>query len=335
MITKKDKIMKNYWLILLFIVFSLPLVLVSAGEQEEIDFLLFMPNSSEEFMNAGQAKTQLDNIAKFLLDKSPVPGQISVYGYAAVVNNDIDAVDLSKNRALHVINELQKRGLWPDLFSEPVAFGAVDLWGGNVNENDRIPNRRVRILLDGEIITPVIVQAVQPVQPEIKAPEPFRAELPAESGIKFPWKLILLLLLLALLAALAWLLTKNKKKPASSPVAVAKQAPVTPVPVKPVAQPVPAQAPPVSPPVTPVTPLVEKKPESVYKPVGIPPKTAEKVLNLEEEIRFRAYELNLERGGQNGDMDGDWYRALPEVCARYEAEGYKVYAEDGSWWARK
>jgi hypothetical protein len=58
-------------------------------------------------------------------------------------------------------------------------------------------------------------------------------------------------------------------------------------------------------------------------------------LYLEEEIRRRAYELYLERGGQNGDAEGDWLKALPEVCSRYEAEGYQAYTENGAWWARR
>jgi hypothetical protein len=55
--------------------------------------------------------------------------------------------------------------------------------------------------------------------------------------------------------------------------------------------------------------------------------------NLEEEIRRRAYELYLQRSGQNGDADGDWYAAVSEICARYKALGFKVNPEDGCWWA--
>jgi hypothetical protein len=39
---------------------------------------------------------------------------------------------------------------------------------------------------------------------------------------------------------------------------------------------------------------------------------------LEEEIRQRAYELYLERGGQGGTADEDWYRAEAEVRRRRE-----------------
>jgi len=79
-------------------------------EQEEIDYLLFLPNSSDLFVNEEQALAQLDNMAKFLLSRDIAPGQINVYGYAAFAANDIDPIHLSRNRALFVINELQKRG---------------------------------------------------------------------------------------------------------------------------------------------------------------------------------------------------------------------------------
>ena len=59
------------------------------------------------------------------------------------------------------------------------------------------------------------------------------------------------------------------------------------------------------------------------------------IVNLEEEIRVRAYELSQQRNGQYGDMDGDWYAATKEVCARYEANGYETYKEAGSLLARK
>ena len=58
-------------------------------------------------------------------------------------------------------------------------------------------------------------------------------------------------------------------------------------------------------------------------------------VNLEEEIRLRAYQLYQERNGQNGDAYGDWCKAVPEICSKYETAGYKSYTEFGSWWARK
>jgi len=81
--------------------------------------------------------------------------------------------------------------------------------------------------------------------------------------------------------------------------------------------------------------VVSNVPEKVVAPIVAVPAEKVSVVDLEEEIRFRAYELSLERGWQNGDMDGDWFVALPEICSRYEAAGYQVYTEDGSWKARR
>lgn len=40
-------------------------------------------------------------------------------------------------------------------------------------------------------------------------------------------------------------------------------------------------------------------------------------VNLEEDVRRRAYEIYEERGGQHGLDQDDWYRAEQEVAARY------------------
>lgn len=40
-------------------------------------------------------------------------------------------------------------------------------------------------------------------------------------------------------------------------------------------------------------------------------------VNLDEEIRQRAYEIYEERGGNHGLDQDDWYRAEQEVLARY------------------
>lgn len=40
-------------------------------------------------------------------------------------------------------------------------------------------------------------------------------------------------------------------------------------------------------------------------------------VNMEEEIRRRAYEIYEERGGTHGLDQDDWYRAEQEVAARY------------------
>jgi Protein of unknown function (DUF2934) len=41
-------------------------------------------------------------------------------------------------------------------------------------------------------------------------------------------------------------------------------------------------------------------------------------INLEEEIRRRAYEIYQERGGIPGDENDDWLRAEREILARYQ-----------------
>jgi len=38
--------------------------------------------------------------------------------------------------------------------------------------------------------------------------------------------------------------------------------------------------------------------------------------NLEEQIRIRAYELYLQRGGHGGSAEQDWLRAQQEICGR-------------------
>ncbi len=44
-----------------------------------------------------------------------------------------------------------------------------------------------------------------------------------------------------------------------------------------------------------------------------------KPFSLDEEIRLRAYELYLERGGRPGDEHDDWLSAEREIRARYQA----------------
>ncbi len=41
--------------------------------------------------------------------------------------------------------------------------------------------------------------------------------------------------------------------------------------------------------------------------------------NVEEQIRFRAYQLYLERGGRGGSPEQDWFRATEEICGRGSA----------------
>jgi hypothetical protein len=203
-----------------------------------------------------------------------------VYGYSAAFANDTDATDISMDRAIFVINELQKRGVSGDFFSDPVAYGAVDLWGGNTDEENRGPNRRVRILLDGNFLTPAAIQAVEPEVPISAIDEEVVDEevvivqkVSTEKKCSlFPW--ILLPLLLLLLLALLLLLLCRKKKTVT-------------------------------------------------------------VVNLDEEIIFCSYMLYLQRNGQSENAYEDWLKAVAIICAKYEADGYQTYAENGSWWARK
>jgi hypothetical protein len=322
---KKDNkmggtIMGKRVFILVFLVF---LGICAFADTEEIDSLLFLPNSAEEFVDEGRATMQLDNAAKFILDKNPHPGQVYIYGYTANVENDIDSLNLSRARAQFVMNELRKRGIPQELFSPPLAYGGVDIWGNNANEEDRVPNRRVRIVLDGGIPTPPIPAPAEPemkpVEPEIKITRADDSYAVVEhkkdrSGSKILWIILFLLLALALLAVL---LSKLKKSNKAAQPAFPAEIPLSQLPS------------PLPPPAIGGMPLLRSE------PVDASVTTSEMVVNLDEEIRFRAYELYLLRYGQNEDEVNDWYRAVTEVCGRYDASGYQTYKSEGSWWARK
>ena len=301
--------MKKLCLLLILMTFFGFLAFGETGEQEEVDFLLFLPNSGNQFVNEEQAMIQLDNLAEYLGDRNLSPGQIFVYGYAADVANDIEPVNLSRDRALFVINELQKRGVLKELFSDPVAYGPVDIWGSNADEANRSPNRRVRIMLDGNFLTPA-PQAAAVSEIIISSNDNVKAE--EKSNNKFPWIILLLLLLIALLIAMIALLSKHRKKLNDK-----------------------------------TTALADNKPESVVVPIAAPVAPAaaapvvacviadEKIVNLEEEIRYCAYMLSLQRSEQYGDPYGDWCVAVCEISARYQENGYTVYMESGTWWARR
>jgi hypothetical protein len=283
-------------------------------KQEEIDYLLFLPDSSSLFVNEEQAMVQLDNLAKYLIDKELIPGQIYVYGYAAFAENDIEPVNLSRDRALWVVNELQKRGAPYLLFADAVGHGSVDLWGSNTDEEGRSPNRRVRVVLDGNVLTPETVKAAEPEieiasidnDEAVEAPINQESAIIDESKSKFPWWILILLPLMGLI-----LFVLKKKKSANSKTAKPEKV------EEPTAAPVPAPAPvAASEPVKSVT-------------------TSTFTVNLEEEIRFRAYELYLRRNGQSENEHEDWCRAVSEISAKYEADGYHVYRENENWWARK
>ena len=294
--------MKKLCLLVVFLVFFGFLVSGDTAGQEEVDHLLFLPNSSNRFVNEEEARVQLDNVAKYLKDKDLGSGQISVYGYAADAVNDIEPVSLSRDRALFVMSELQKRGLSKDLFAAPVAYGSVDLWGANTNEKGRSPNRRVRIMVDGSLLTPAVVKAAEP---EIKTPAMDTNEAPIqyestadESGFKFPWVILLFLILLAIIAAIILLAAKRRRS--SSGKAVQEAAP----PAR-AAEPIP--------------------PKADIVPVVVPAAPSEKIYVLcDDEVRLYAYGLYGRRNGENGLDVRDWYQSELELTASYEAQGYRV-----------
>ncbi|MCL2831919.1 MAG: OmpA family protein [Treponema sp.] len=312
-------------------------VYAQTSGQEEVDYLLFLPNSSSGFVDAAQANIQLDNLSKYLTGKNLAPGQICIYGYAAEASNNIDPVILSGDRASFVINELVKRGVKKELFADAVGYGSVDLWGSNTSESTMMLNRRVRIVIDGNVVTPAEVKTaevkpdavqpdvVKPVQtPPVSIAQPLPVP-PAETKAAFPWWL-LLLLLLAVLLLIFILAASKKKKPAGQ--SADKPAAVTAV----SAARDEASAAPV---IAAASVLHEAEPAAapVIVPAAASAAVKEITVNIEEEIRIRAYELYLLRGGQNGNAETDWYTALPEVCARYTTRGYRTYAENGTWWA--
>ena len=280
-------------LCLLFVIFALlgGAAVCDTGEQEEIDFLLFVSDSSNRFVNHEQAMIQLDNMARFLLERNPGPGQISVYGYAAAAVNDIDAMGLSRERALFVITELLRRGLSRELFADPVAYGAVDFWGSNADEEGWSQNRRVRILLDGTVLTPVLVQAAEP-PPLAVVPGPVNDEAANEPRSAFSWVVFLILIGIAIIAAIIFFAAR-KKSAAEKPEEAAEPAPP------------------------------KKEAVPVVVPVPAAPKEKTYILT-DEEIRCHAYVLCERRSYQNGDHTGDWYQSLMELTALYESQGYRV-----------
>jgi len=330
--------MKRPGLIFILFVFCCISVFGEDKDQEEVDFLLFQPNSSNLFVNYELSVIQLNKLAQYLSNKKLTPGQIIVYGYAAFAPIDIDSVDLSRERALFVINELQKRGISKELFSEPIGHGSVYLWGNNTDENDRKLNRRVRILLGGETpiqVTQEIINAEPETVPESvqEIPQITQKEPREKTDFNFPWWLLLLLPLLLLLLLLKKRPKKSIHKEAiankqQTPKADAPKPAPAPVVVPP---PVPAPAPePVPPPVVAPTPEPIPVQETKHEAVPIMETTT---INLDEEIRFCAYEHFERRGGVNGSREQDWYDALSVVSARYTPKGYSVFFKDGYWWA--
>jgi hypothetical protein len=209
--------MKKLCFSLVLFAFSCFFAFGDTNEPEEKEYLLFSLNSSNSFENREQANIQLDFLAEYLKGSNLSSGQILVYGYATVAVNDIDGMNLSRDRAAFVINELQKRGVPNDLFSEPVGYGSVDLWGDNAKEDDKKPNRRVRVLLNINTPVPVtqpviqedIDSQIEAEDTEIIPEETTRNEIKNESGAKFPWWI--LFALLAIVAAIIFFLLKKRK----------------------------------------------------------------------------------------------------------------------------
>jgi cbb3-type cytochrome oxidase subunit 3 len=307
--------MKKLGLVSLFLFFIALFAFSEPENPEEIDYLLFLPDESRRFVNEAQAMIQLDNLAKYLSGKNLNPGQIYVYGYTAFAENDIDSVNLSRERALFVISELQRRGVSRNLFSSPVGHGSVDLWGRNTDEEDRSPNRRVRVILDGNIVTPETIKESEHeiIISSADDREPVNQKAAAEkSGAKLPLWPFLLLHFFVLISIILFILSRRKKNWAAKPAKPVKAEPVKAAPVK-------------------------SEPMKV-EPVKAAPAAAGAIINkttviLDEEIRQRAYELYQERGSQHGNMAGDWYDALSDVCAKYKSAGYRIYFEGDHWWA--
>jgi hypothetical protein len=299
--------MKKLHFVVIFFISCGFLIFGNNDNREEVDFLLFMPNSGNRFENEEKAFIQLNKLALYLSNKNLLPGQIIVSGYAAYAPNDVKSVDLSKERAFTVIEELQKRGISKELFAEPVGYGAVYLWGTNTNENDRRLNRRVRVLLDGESPMPVTNEIISAeteppgavtrnsviVKEKTLAPE-YESN---DSIFKFPWWIIPLLALFLLLLLLINESSRKQLKAKNE---------------------------------QPQTPIKEDGHEFTPKEA-----VTTWMVNLDDEIRLRAYELSLERNGSGDYREQDWYNAVQEISAWYTACGHSVFSDGGYWWASR
>ena len=60
--------------------------------------------------------------------------------------------------------------------------------------------------------------------------------------------------------------------------------------------------------------------------VAVKKSTVDAIVDLDQEIRRRAYELYLERKGAAGDEAGDWFIAEREVRARYAGQNQSALA---------
>jgi len=161
----KHKTVENILFILLFACFS---VFCQSQEKGEIGFVRFMPDSSDIFEDEKNANSQLDEWANTLKNSELSKGQIRVEGFTADVENGIDPVKLSKDRALFIINELEKRGVSPSFFSEPVGHGATTKYSDKLIPESMKENRRA-ILINNVNNSPVINN--EKVKKAIKLPD--------------------------------------------------------------------------------------------------------------------------------------------------------------------
>jgi len=310
--------MKKMYLTFIFFAFCGFFAFGDTDMQEEVDFLLFSPNSGNRFENEEQAFIQLNNLAKYLSNKNIRPGQIIVYGYSAYAPNEIKSSDLSIERALTVMYELQKRGISEELFADPVGYGAVYLWGNNDDENTRKLNRRVRVLLNDESPIPITQEIInaETAPPKVKTTNPIivqkepaaRKNKHIKSSLPFPWLLLLVLAVFLLLFLL--LLGKRSRKSVNNEETAELE-----------------------------TRFSQLNTVSKFTPAAKTAMTTYTV-NLDEEIRTRAYELYQQRCAcwrdGNGDYrEQDWYKAVHEISTWYTACGYSVFIDGGCWWAAR
>lgn len=204
--------MKRFYLLIVFFVFFGINSFADTEELEEIGYLLFMPNSSNNFFEEDQAMIQLDNLAAYLKNRNLSSGQILVVGYTASVKNGVEPINLSINRALFVIDELHKRGIPKNLISPPVGYGETSMWGDNTGEGDMCPNRRVRIMLDTQ--PEILITAAPAINIEISAYDNYYAagnRNADESRRKSLCILLFIFLLILLLAVIFFLLSRKKR----------------------------------------------------------------------------------------------------------------------------
>jgi hypothetical protein len=69
---------------------------------------------------------------------------------------------------------------------------------------------------------------------------------------------------------------------------------------------------------------VEFAQEVVGRNIAVPAVEAGNGVNLDDEIRYRAYELYLQRNGASGDPNADWFVAEREVRARHATAGHSA-----------